>query len=136
MNNVIIVIGIGKLGANIAKELSSKGENVLCIDENEQAFNKLDEFSGFTQVGDATDLNFLEKQGIAKAKAVVITTDSDDTNVYLAHVCFLIFNVLHIFIRLDDADKSKLLKDTPVIATYPFLLSLDRFKEEFEEAII
>ena len=135
-NNVVIVIGIGRLGSSIAKDLSENGENVMCIDLNEQAFNKLDDFAGYTQVGDATDLEFLEKIGIRKAKAVIITTDSDDVNIYLSHVCFLNFNLLHIYIRLGDSDKSKLLNDTPVVAIYPFLLSLDRFKEEFKEATL
>ena len=135
-NNVVIVIGIGRLGASIARDLSESGENVMCIDMNAEAFNKLDDFAGYTQVGDATDLDFLEKIGIKRAKAVIITTDSDDINVYLSHVCFLIFNLLHIYIRLGDSNKSKLLKDTPVTAIYPFLLSLDRFKEEFKEAVL
>ncbi len=131
-NSVIVVIGIGRLGASIAKQLSQQGENVLCIDSDEKAFNKLDDFSGFTQVGDATDLEFLRDLGIENAKTIIITTENDDTNIYLGHVCFLIFNCLRVFIRLDDSDKKKLLKDTPIEAIYPFLLSLNNFMERFE----
>lgn len=131
-NTVIVVIGIGRLGASIAKQLSQHGENVLCIDSDEKAFNKLDDFSGFTQVGDATDLEFLRDLGIANAKTIIITTENDDTNIYLGHVCFLLFNCLRVFIRLDDSDKKKLLKDTPIEAIYPFLLSLNNFMERFD----
>ena len=132
--NTVVVIGIGRLGASIARKLSSDGENVLCIDYNTDSFNKLDDFSGFTETGDATDLNFLNKLDISKAKAIFITTDSDDINIYLGHVCFMIFNDLNIFIRLSDADKAKLLDGTPIKAIYPFLLSLDDFMEKFEGA--
>ena len=131
-NSVVVVIGIGRLGASIARQLSQQGENVLCIDSDQQAFNKLDDFSGFTEVGDATDLEFLSELGIENAKAIIITTENDDTNIYLGHVCFLIFNCLRVFIRLADSDKSKLLNDTPIQAIYPFLLSLNNFMERFE----
>lgn len=133
-NSNVIVIGIGRLGATIAQELSSRAENVLCVDINPRALNKLDDFSGFTEVGDATDLSFLEKIDLKSAKAVIITTNDDNTNIYLAHLCFLIFNISKIYIRLGDVDKAKLLSDTPIKAIYPFLLSLDMFNKTYSEA--
>lgn len=130
--NTVVVIGCGRLGANIAKRLSEEGENVLVIDKSSQAFNKLDDFSGFTENGDATDLDFLARLEVGKAKSIIITTDSDDINVYLGHASFLIFNCLSVFIRLSDTDKAKLLKGTPIKAIYPFLLSLDDFMEKYK----
>ena len=130
--NTVVVIGIGRLGASIAKELSSDGESVLCVDANPLSFNKLEDFSGFTELGDATDLEFLKKLDISRAKSIIITTDSDDVNIFLGHVCFMIFNSLSIYIRLSDSNKSKLLKGTPINAIYPFLLSLDDFMNKFK----
>ena len=97
-SNTIVVIGCGRLGSSIAKALSNKGEDVLCIDNNGDAFNKLDDFSGFTAIGDATDLSFLESLNIEKAKSIIITTYSDEINVYLGHVCFVIFYFFCVFI--------------------------------------
>ena len=132
-NKTIVIIGCGRLGSSIAKKLSNDGENVLVIDKNIDSFNKLDDFSGFTQCGDATDLLFLENLNISKAKAIVITTESDEVNVYLGHVCFVIFNSQSIYIRLSDANKAKLLDNTPIKAIYPFLLSLNAFIDDFKE---
>ena len=133
-NKTVVVIGCGRLGSSIAKKLSKNGENVLVIDKNNDAFNKLDDFSGFTQAGDATDLNFLTSLGLQKAKTVVITTNSDEINVYLGHVAFVIYNLGSIYIRLGDSDKAKLLDNTPIKAIYPFLLSLNTFISDFKEA--
>lgn len=127
MKNKIIVIGAGKLGASIAKELSNRNEDVLVIDLNEVAFNKLDDFSGFTITGDATDLNVLEKYGVKDAKIIIITTDDDNVNLFLSHVCFYIYDVPQIHVRLSDSDKGKLIENTTIKAIYPFNLSLDYF---------
>lgn len=134
MNSVkkIFIIGIGKLGASIAKELSCKGEDVVCVDKQAEAFNKLDDFCGFTQVGDALDLAFLEQIDIKSSKAVIITTNDDDVNIFLAHECFFLLSIKNIYIRLWDTDKSKLIQYTSIDAIYPFNLSLDKLREKLK----
>jgi len=84
--NKFIVIGSGRLGSNIATSMSELGEDVIIIDAQDDSFRKLQEsFSGYQVVGDATDLTILENSYIKHAKTVVITTDSDNVNIYLAH---------------------------------------------------
>ena len=61
MNNTI-VIGAGRLGGTIARSLN-KESNVLIVDKNKNKFSKLQDYSGFVEAGDATDLEFLEKIG-------------------------------------------------------------------------
>ena len=128
--NKFIVIGSGRLGSNIATTMSEHGEDVIIIDAQDDSFRKLQEsFSGYQVVGDATDLSVLENSYIKHAKTVVITTDSDNVNIYLAHLCFYVFNVPRIFVRLSDTDKGKLLDGTNIKAIYPFNLSYDEFMD-------
>jgi len=133
LQNKIIVIGSGKLGAQIAKNFSEKGENVLVIDKDPESLNKLEDFSGFNQVGDATDLSILESNGIKNAKTVVVTTNDDDTNLFIGDVCDVVYNVPCIFIRLNDANKNKLLEGKNVKSICPFLLSLEDFEARYKE---
>jgi trk system potassium uptake protein TrkA len=124
------VIGSGRLGSNIATTMSEHGEDVIIIDAQDDSFRKLQEsFSGYQVVGDATDLSVLENSYIKHAKTVVITTDSDNVNIYLAHLCFYVYNVPRIFVRLSDTDKGKLLDGTNIKAIYPFNLSYDEFMD-------
>lgn len=132
--NKFIVIGSGRLGANIATKMSEEGEDVIIIDAKDDSFRKLQEsFSGYEVVGDATDLQLLENAYIKHAKTVVITTDSDNVNIYLAHICYYVYNVPKIFVRLADTDKGRLLEGTYIKAIYPFLLSLNEFMTMNEE---
>lgn len=128
--NKFIVIGSGRLGSNIATRMSELGEDVIVIDATDDSFRKLHEsFSGYQVVGDATDLSVLENAFIRHAKTVVLTTDSDNINIFLAHVCYYIYNVPNIFVRLEDTDKGKLLEGTYIKAIYPFKLSFNEFLE-------
>ncbi len=128
--NKFIVIGSGRLGSNIATSMSELGEDVIIIDAEDDSFRKLQEsFSGYQVVGDGTDLTVLENAYIKHAKTVVITTDSDNVNIYLAHVCFYVYNVPKIFVRLSDTDKGKLLEGTSIRAIYPFNLSYSEFMD-------
>lgn len=128
--NKFIVIGAGTLGAHIAATMSKSGHDVIIIDAIEDSFRRLDDsFSGYNVVGDATDLSVLEKADIKKAQSVVLTTDNDNVNIYLSHVCFFIYNVPKIFVRLSDIEKGKLLEGTTIKAIYPFNLSFNEFIE-------
>ncbi|MFU8793212.1 MAG: potassium channel family protein [Acholeplasmataceae bacterium] len=126
--NKVIVIGSGRLGSNIAAELSMIGEDVLIIDSNNDSFRKLKEtFSGFEVVGDATDLNVLENAYVKQAKTVAIVTNDDNVNIYLSHVCYYMYDVPNIFVRLSDTDKGRLIEGTTIKAIYPFNLSIEEF---------
>jgi trk system potassium uptake protein TrkA len=132
--NKFIVIGSGRLGSNIATSMSELGEDVIIIDAVDDSFRKLQEsFSGYQVVGDATDLTILENSYIKQAKTAVITTDSDNVNIYLAHICFYVYNVPKIFVRLSDTDKGKLLEGTTIKAIYPFNLSYSEFMDLNDE---
>lgn len=132
--NKFIVIGSGRLGSNIATSMSELGEDVIIIDAVDDSFRKLQEsFSGYQVVGDATDLTILENSYIKQAKTAVITTDSDNVNIYLAHICFYVYNVPKIFVRLSDTDKGKLLDGTTIKAIYPFNLSYSEFMDLNDE---
>lgn len=132
--NKFIVIGSGRLGANIATRMSDRGEDVIILDIKHESFRKLNEsFSGYEMTGDATDMSVLEEAYINYAKTVVITTDNDNTNIFLAHVCYYIYNVPQIYVRLNDNDKGRLLQGTYIKAIYPFTLSYNEFVALFDE---
>lgn len=125
-----LIIGLSRLGSSIAKELCENGEDVIVLDKNENSFNKLsDSFSGYTIKGDGTDYNVLKMNHISEMDQVLITTEDDNTNIYISHLCFFLFDLPKIYIRLSDNDKSKLIENTSIKAIYPFLLSKNEFNK-------
>lgn len=133
--NSYIVIGAGRFGTNVAQKLNRDNYSVVIIDKNNEAFNGLDDFSGYIIHGDATDTDVLTSAGIDNARGVVIATDSDNLNIYLADVCFSYFDVSNVYVKIDDSRKAVLL-DKRIKVTCPFVLSLNEFDRNFEETEI
>ena len=118
------------MGSTIARSLNNQA-NVVIIDRNKEKINRLQDYSGFVEVGDATDLQLLEKSGIKEADSVIAVTDDDNVNIFIADVCCHIYNIKDICIRLKDSRK-KVLIDKRVDAICPFDLSLNYYNETKE----
>ena len=128
MANNTIVVGAGRMGGSIARYLNEKS-NVVIVDRSKEKLSKLQDYTGFYEVGDATDLQFLEKIGIKDASRIVVVTEDDNVNIFIADLCDKVYGVKEIYVRLKDSRKRKLLDDS-IICICPFDLSLNYFEEE------
>ena len=128
LRNKTIICGCSSLGATITNKFSTEGKNLMVIDIEPKNFNRLsDRFSGYTIVGDVSELETLEEAGISSAKEIVITTDDDNLNLFVAHIAKKIYGVPNIYVRLSEPDNEVLLKGMDVKAIYPLELSYDKF---------
>jgi Trk K+ transport system NAD-binding subunit len=83
----ILVIGAGKVGQAAAIALKRRGLPVHAIDRTEAALAPLVAIVDQVFPGDAADRTLLERAGIAPARSVVLTTNDDAMNIYLAVYC-------------------------------------------------
>ncbi len=126
--NKTLIIGCGRLGSSMANKCSLEGKNIVVVDKNPDAFDRLsDAFGGLTMVGDVTHLDFLQEAHISTAKEIIITTGDDNINVFVAHIARKIFDVPEIYVRLDSPENEVLLKGLAIKAIFPFELSYDKF---------
>ena len=103
----VIIVGCGRVGAELAKLLSGEGHDVVVIDKIPQAFKRLgDTFNGLTMVGNGFDLALLKQVGIEKADAFCAVTDGDNTNLISAQVAKKIFSVPKVFARVYDPQRA------------------------------
>ena len=64
---------------------------------------------------------------------MIITTNDDDVNIFLADVCQYIFDVPNIYVRLSDNNKEKIIDSNRIKAIYPFILSINEFGNLFKD---
>jgi len=122
--NFYIIIGCGNLGANLALTFSEQGEDVVIIDKNKEAFNKLgSNFGGLTLEGDATNIAFLGTAGIEKAGVVITVTNNDNINIMVAQIAKEMFNNKRIVARLYDSDRDSVYKEFGIDTICPEVLS-------------
>jgi trk system potassium uptake protein TrkA len=82
-----IVIGCGRVGSSIARQLFKDGWDVTAIDEKEDALARLGEdWRGGFVLGHGMDVDVLRAAGIEDADAVVVSTDGDNTNLVIGQV--------------------------------------------------
>lgn len=72
MKNVLI-IGVGRLGYHIAKELNKFNAQILAIDTDESRLQKVDQYVSKTIIGDSSDLDFLRTIGINTFDECIVT---------------------------------------------------------------
>ena len=69
-----VVVGCGRLGAELAYRLYQRGHEVAVVDLDEKAFSRLpDDFEGRFSEGDALNRDVLRRAGIEKAATARIT---------------------------------------------------------------
>lgn len=103
----IIIVGCGRVGAELAKLLSGEGHDVVIIDKSRDSFSRLgDTFNGLTMAGNGFDLALLKQVGIEKADAFCAVTNGDNTNLISAQVAKKIFRVPKVFARVYDPQRA------------------------------
>lgn len=108
----IIIVGCGRVGAELAKLLADQNHDVVVIDRNPASFQRLGRiFNGSTLVGDGFDLDLLKSAEIKKADVFCALTNSDNTNLVAAQVAKKIFNVKKVVTRVYDANLSEIYRD-------------------------
>lgn len=103
----VIIVGCGRVGAELAKLLSGEGHDIVIIDKSRDSFSRLgDTFNGLTMVGNGFDLSLLKQVGIEKADAFCAVTNGDNTNLISAQVAKKIFRVPKVFARVYDPQRA------------------------------
>ncbi|NTW12501.1 MAG: TrkA family potassium uptake protein [Anaerolineales bacterium] len=89
-----IIIGCGRVGAELSYHLFKSGHQVVVVDVNKQAFNRLHpDFRGRTLEGEGLAENVLERAGVHEADGLAAVTNSDALNAVVSHAAREFFNV-------------------------------------------
>lgn len=101
------MVGCGRTGSAVAKQLAGEGWDVTCIDEDETALGRLGEWHGGFVAGHGMDLEVLERAGIAKADAAVVATDGDNSNVVIGQVIQRRYDPACVVVRVLDPRRAQ-----------------------------
>lgn len=99
-----IVVGCGRFGADLAYRLFQNGHQVVVVDANPKAFNRLHpDFRGRTVEGDSLSADTLARAAADKAEGVAVVTNSDTMNAVIGHTVRVHFpNVKQVVVRNYD----------------------------------
>ena len=121
-----LVIGCGRVGSTIARQLLSEEWDVTVVDENEDALSRLgDHWPGAFLVGHGMDVDLLREAGIEEAEAVVVATDGDNTNIIIGQVAQKRFDVRCVVVRVLDPARAKFYKERGLDTVCPTSVAID-----------
>ncbi len=119
-----VIVGCGRLGANIADSLSEEGKDVIIIDSNSDSFRKLSPmFGGMKITGDATELLAFDDIDFKDVSSVIAVTNHDNTNIMVAQMAKEILHIDKVIARLYDPARECVYRELGIDTICPVILS-------------
>jgi trk system potassium uptake protein TrkA len=124
----VIVVGGGKVGWNLARELIEKGHEVTLLEADRRRYLTIEEeLEHAVQYGDATELWILERAGIQRADLVIAVTGDDEDNILICQVAREKYLCERIIARVNNPrnlEHFKLLGIQPAVSATDLILRL------------
>lgn len=113
-------MGCGRVGATLAQTLEANGHSVAVIDQNPEAFRRLDaDFDGKRVTGLGFDRETLVQAGIEDAYGFAAVSDGDNSNIISARVVRETYGVTNVVARIYDPRRAEIYQrlGIPTVAT-------------------
>lgn len=105
-----VVIGLGNFGASAAEHLHGMGHEVIAVDLDGDAVDRIAPYVAKAAVGNGTDSKTLERIGVRDADAGVISTGDDITASILATVALHDLKVHDVFVKVISEDHARVME--------------------------
>jgi trk system potassium uptake protein TrkA len=133
----IIIIGCGRVGSGLAKVLSLQKIEVVVIDQDPTAFERLGPtFKGKTVTGIGFDEKVLLDAGIKTADALAAVTHSDEANLVAARLAKVVFKVPRVAARVYEPNKAKIFRRLGLQTISPVTLGIERMADLLASNVI
>src|SRR5438445_11953971 len=123
-----VVVGAGKVGWNLARELIGRGTELTLIESDRQRYATVEEeLEHSVQFGDGSELWVLERAGIERADLVIAVTGDDEDNILICQVAKEKYGCQRIVARVNNPrnlQHFKLLGIQPAVSATDLILRL------------
>jgi trk system potassium uptake protein TrkA len=127
----VIVVGGGKVGYYLVKEILREGHEVLVIEQDASKCERIAEELGDVVLrGDGCEATTMEVAGFGRADMVIAVTGDDEDNLVSCQVAKAMFNVPRTVARLNNPKNQEIFRllgiDTTVSATAAILAQIEQ----------
>jgi trk system potassium uptake protein TrkA len=133
----VIIMGCGRVGAELALMLEGDGHEVTMLDIDAAAFGPLgylsEEFQGVRMVGNGIDQDALRRAGIEQADAFISATRGDNRNVMACQIAKHVFKVPRVVSRVFDPIREEMYRSLGLRTINPTRVQARLLKEALEK---
>ena len=127
----VIVIGGGRIGYYLARDLVERGDEVTLIEKDAARAEWLSsQLGSLVMRGDGDEMAFLRTTGMERADVVLAVTGDDDDNLIALQLAKRYFNVRHTIARVNNPANVEVFKtlgvDTAVSATEVLISAMEQ----------
>jgi trk system potassium uptake protein len=99
----VLIVGAGKVGWNLARELIAKRHEVTVVESDPRRYGVVEEeLEHSVQYGDGSELWVLERAGIERAELVIAVTGDDEDNILISQVAREKYGVARVVARCNN----------------------------------
>lgn len=100
----VVVVGCGRVGSELARNLDQAGHSVAVIDKERSSFQRYlpDDWAGRAVVGFGFDRDHLEQAGVREAQALAAATGGDNSNILTARIARETYQIPSVVARIQD----------------------------------
>lgn len=115
-----VVVGLGVFGTGIAEALYAAGNDVIALDLTESRVERIAQRVSRAAVGDARNVEVLDRLGVGNADAAIVSTGDDLSASILAVMALRDLHVSDIYVKVISFDHARILNKIGVTeAVFP-----------------
>lgn len=127
----IIIVGCGRFGSSLAKELADEENNICVIERNAERLEALgNNYNGKKIRGIEFDDDILREAGIEEADAVIAASSDDNINITVALIAQKIYKVPTIIARVNNPEKNLIYQQLHIDTVNPVKYEVDILKDK------
>jgi trk system potassium uptake protein len=105
-----VVIGLGNFGSSLAEALHAKGHEVIALDPDERAVDRIAPFVSRAAVGDGRDVQTLDRIGARGADAGVVSTGDDITASILSSMALHDIGIRDVYVKVISRNHARVME--------------------------
>jgi len=133
MGRKVVILGCGRVGAELARLLDQDGHDITIVDADVEAFRRLAPgFQGTILAGDGLDEGILRRAGVEQADAFIALTDGDNHNIMASEVAKHIYRVPTVISQIKDPLRADAFDALGIESVSPTVLGAERIRQVME----
>jgi trk system potassium uptake protein TrkA len=118
-SNTIGIIGLGRFGMNVAKELASSGKSILCIDRDEEKVKEILNYCEYAYVTKDLSKSNLEELGFSTCSIVLVCIGEEIDTSVLTTLNVISLGVEKVIAKAVSEDQGRILEKLGAQVIFP-----------------
>jgi trk system potassium uptake protein len=131
----VIVVGYGRVGSSLARELLNEGHTVTIIDNKSDRVQRAVRLQGARVVaGNAVDVQVQREANVAAADVFLAVTSNDNVNLVASQIAIEVFQVTNVIARVYAPSRADVTANRGIISICPTTFTIDAIRDRVREA--